>query len=121
MRSHARPIPLFRCVWLVPLMLGCPYVIADADQPSVPPARPFSIHDTNADGYLSPQEYAALLELRCAHRRARFPTGVEPAPTFEALDCDRNGLIDETELTDALRWTVYQRRGPRWRYPSGGR
>ena len=116
MRSHTCPIRLCRhCVLLLSLALG--FGLEAADQP---PARPFSIHDTNGDGYLSPQEYAALLELRRAHHRLRYPTGAEPAPSFEELDRDGNGLIDETELTDMLQQRVHRRHGPRWRYPRGG-
>ena len=90
---------------------------------SVTPAyakmRPFSVHDTDGDGYLSRAEYGLLLELRRERHRQRGRIDPQPAPAFDDVDRNGNGLIDEGELTDALGHKIYRygRHGQRWRYP----
>jgi hypothetical protein len=84
--------------------------------------RPFSVHDTNRDGYLDREEYRVLLEMRRA-RRGQRRLAPQPAPAFDEVDHDRDGLLDEAELTEALRHRMYRyrQRGPRWRYPDATR
>jgi Ca2+-binding EF-hand superfamily protein len=85
--------------------------------------RPFSVHDTNGDGYLSREEYGLLLELRRERHRQRGRMDPQPAPAFDDVDRNGNGLIDESELADALGHTMYRygRHGQRWRYPGQAR
>jgi hypothetical protein len=89
----------------------------------VQPSRPFSVHDLNGDGYLSQEEYRELLELRRARHGRHRGVPPQPAPAFEEVDQDRDGLIGEAELTDVLHRGMhrYRWRGRRWRYsPDGG-
>jgi Ca2+-binding EF-hand superfamily protein len=85
--------------------------------------RPFSVHDTDGDGYLSREEYGLLLELRRERHGQRGRVDPQPAPAFDEVDRNSNGLIDEGELTGALRHKMYRygRHGPRWRYPGQAR
>jgi hypothetical protein len=105
-------------------MLLCVAVLATG---SVTPAhaqtRPFSVHDTDGDGYLSREEYGLLLELRRERHRQRGRIDLQPAPAFDDVDRNGNGLIDESELTDALGHKMYRHghHGPRWRYPGQAR
>jgi Ca2+-binding EF-hand superfamily protein len=81
--------------------------------------RPFSVHDTNRDGHLDREEYRVLLEMRRArHRQRRIDS--QPAPAFDEVDDNRDGLVDEGELIEALQHRMYRygRRGPHWRYPA---
>jgi hypothetical protein len=84
--------------------------------------RPFSVHDTNRDGYLDREEYRVLLEMRRDRHRQRSMAR-QPAPAFDEVDENRDGLLDEGELIEALRHRMhrYGRRGPRWRYPDSSR
>ncbi|MCG6863561.1 MAG: hypothetical protein LJE70_20235 [Chromatiaceae bacterium] len=85
--------------------------------------RPFSVHDTDGDGYLSREEYGLLLELRRERHRRRGRNEPQPAPSFDEVDQNGNALIDESELTYALGQTMYRHghHGPRWRYPGQAR
>jgi hypothetical protein len=88
----------------------------------VQPSRPFSVHDLNGDGYLSQEEYTALLELRRARHRQHRGAPSQPGPAFEEVDRDGDGLIGEAELTDVLQRGMHRyrwRRG-RWQYPPDG-
>lgn len=84
--------------------------------------RPFSVHDTNRDGFLDREEYRQLLEMRRARHRQRS-IAPQPAPAFDEVDDNRDSLLDEGELIEALRHRMhrYGRRGPRWRYPDSAR
>jgi hypothetical protein len=81
-------------------------VISLMASPSVfaTPVGGYSVHDLDADGYLSPSEYGALQEQCRAHRDARGRARCDPDRLlpFEMLDADRDGLISESELIDAL-------------------
>lgn len=81
------------------------------------PPRAWSIHDTDGDGYLSPDEYRVLLQLRRSRHAARRGLAPQPAPAFEEVDRDGDGHIDEDELTDVLEHNTYRyrHRGPPWR------
>lgn len=87
-------------------------------QPAVaaPPLRPYSIHDTDGDGYLSREEYRVLVEIR-RQRQQHRRGGFLPPPPFEQVDRDGDGRIAEQELTEALRYRMfhYHRPGPPWR------
>jgi hypothetical protein len=99
---------------LLCLTLWEPTLIAQGAGPS----RPFSIHDTDRDGYLSPEEYRVLLELRRErHAQRRRALAPQPAPAFDEVDRDGDGRITETELLAMLQHHMYryQRRGPPWR------
>lgn len=79
--------------------------------------RAWSIHDTDGDGYLSREEYRVLLALRRSRHAAHRGLAPQPAPAFEEIDRDGDGLIDEDELTDVVEHNMYRyrRRGPPWR------
>jgi len=79
--------------------------------------RPFTIHDTDGDGYLSREEYRVLLELRRLRKQQRGRLAPQPSPAFDEIDHDRDGRIGEQELTDMLHHKMhrYRRSGPPWR------
>jgi len=101
------------------MLLCVAVLVMSSAAPAHAQTRPFSVHDTDGDGYLSRAEYGLLLELR--RERHRQPGRIDPqlAPAFDDVDRNGNGLIDEGELTDALGHKMYRygRHGPRWRYP----
>lgn len=86
-------------------------------------SQPYTVHDTDGDGYLSREEYRTLLELRRANQRQRHPETAGLAPAFEEIDHDGDGLISEVELGDMLQRGTHRhrQRGPRWFYPAQGR
>jgi hypothetical protein len=99
-------------------------LIGIALTPASAQTRPFSVHDTDRDGFLSRDEYRALLEMRRARHQQRHPSfAPQPAPAFDDIDHDRNGVLDVDELTGALqhRMRRHRQRGPRWRYPDSTR
>jgi hypothetical protein len=105
-------------------MLLCVTVLATGSVTSAhAQTRPFSVHDADGDGYLSREEYGLLLELRRERHRQRGRIDPQPASAFDEVDRNDNGLIDESELTDALGHKMYRygRHGPRWRYPGQAR
>jgi hypothetical protein len=81
--------------------------------------RPFSVHDTNRDGYLDREEYRVLLEMRRGRRHRHRGIPRQPAPAFDEVDHNRDGLLNEAELTEALRHRLYRygHHGRRWHYP----
>ena len=109
---------LGRSLLSLALIAGCAWAPSLA-QPW-PLYRAFSVHDLNRDGFLDPHEYGALLELRRGYRPPMHGTAPPPAPAFEEMDRDRDGLIGEGELTDTLQRGLHRHRwrGPRWRYPA---
>lgn len=82
-----------------------------------PQPRPFTVHDTDGNGYLSREEYRVLLELRRQRKHQRGRLASQPAPDFDEIDRDRDGKIGELELTDMLHHSMrrYRRGGPPWR------
>jgi hypothetical protein len=112
------PLPLFGG-----MLLGLAVLVMSSATPAHAQTRPFSVHDTDRDGYLSREEYGLLLELRRERHRQRGRIDPQPAPAFDDVDSNGNGLIDESELTDALGRKRYRygRHGPRWRYPGQAR
>jgi Ca2+-binding EF-hand superfamily protein len=78
--------------------------------------RPFSVHDTNRDGYLSREEYAAFRQkaqaVRTHHpgRLSRFRL-----MAFEQIDQDRDEKISESEMVSALQRRLHERRRHRHR------
>lgn len=99
------------------LLLGAVLLTATASLQGQ--TRPFSVHDTNRDGFLNRAEYRQLLELRRSRHLHRQRIPPQPAPAFDEVDRNGDGLIDELELAEALRHKMhrYGRHGPRWRYP----
>jgi hypothetical protein len=79
------------------------------------PPGTFSVHDTDADGFLSRAEYSALLDQCHAHRDARGRGRCDPNRLlpFDMLDDDHDGRISEAELIDAMGRR--HRRGAGWR------
>ena len=79
------------------------------------PPGTFSVHDVDADGFLSRTEYTALREQCRAQRDARGRGRCNPDRLlpFEILDDDHDGRISEAELIDALGRR--HRRGAGWR------
>ena len=105
------------------MLLCLAVLVMSSVTPAYAQTRPFSVHDTDGDGYLSREEYGLLLELRRERHRQRGRIDPQPAPAFDDVDRNGNGLIDESELTDALGHKMYRygRHGPRWRYPGQAR
>lgn len=86
------------------LLSSAPVLARGAATPPV-----FSVHDLDGDGYLSRAEYAAL-RAQCAERR-----GVRCAAAlldFDALDVNRDGMIDEEELLRVIGRRHRGREGP---------
>jgi len=71
----------------------------------------------DGDGYLSPEEYRVLLELRRQRKQQHGRMAPQPAPAFDEIDRDRDGRIGEEELTEMLHHKMYRYRrgGPPWR------
>jgi hypothetical protein len=70
--------------------------------PHGPP--PFSVYDTNHDGYLSRAEYQVFMDRMRAHRAARGK-GLHRPPellSFDAIDTNHDGRISEAEMVTAL-------------------
>jgi len=101
------------------MLLCVAVLVMSSATPTHAQTRPFSVHDADGDGYLSREEYGLLLELRRERHRQRGRIDPQPAPTFDEVDGNGNGLIEEGELADALGHKMYRyrRHGPRWRYP----
>ena len=66
---------------------------------------PFSAYDSNADGVVTPAEFAAFRAARqAAQAAAGMPMyGAATAPSFEALDVDRDGTLSPAELQAGQR------------------
>lgn len=92
------------------LLLSVPCVAWTA-HPSV-----FSIHDTNADGYLERDEYAVFLSRLWARRAHLMPhPPLRPPLVFDTIDSNADGRISEEELLNSLEGRLRHRH---WR---GGR
>lgn len=98
------------------ILLACLFAL-----PVFAQSGPFSMHDSDRNGYLEREEYQVLLELRRHRGRQHGRMAGQPAPAFEEIDQDRDGRIDEQELTDMLHHKMYRyrRQGPAWRWDGG--
>ena len=77
--------------------------------------RVFSVHDSDADGYLSRGEYEALLQQRRQRQAAsgRPLQDFRPSPGFDKVDTDGDQLISMDELTTVLGRRLRLRQGHR--------
>lgn len=79
---------------------------------------PYSIHDSNRDGYLDQGEYSAFLSdfwARRAQGGHRPPK--RPPLQFQQIDIDRDGLISEHEMGLALERRRQHRKWRHWLNP----
>jgi hypothetical protein len=73
----------------------------------------FSMHDSNADGFLDRGEYAVFLSRLWSRRAQRLHHGPLPPPlAFDAIDANADGRISEEELLNSLESRLRHRR---WR------
>lgn len=105
-----------RLRWMLAAAAAALLLCVDSALAESPP-RPYSIHDTDGDGYLSLQEYQVLLEIRRQRQQRHRRGGFLPPPPFEQVDRDGDGRIGEQELTEALRYRMFHhhRPGTHWR------
>ena len=77
-----------------------------AEQPgkSMRATRVFSVHDTDADGYLSRKEYEMFLEYRRQRHAAsgRQANRFRKPRDFDEIDANHDQHISESELTAVL-------------------
>ncbi|OOZ38015.1 EF-hand domain-containing protein [Solemya elarraichensis gill symbiont] len=80
--------------------------------------RVFSVHDQNRDGFLDQREYEHFY-MQVAQRRNSSGRSNRHMPLylFEEIDHNRDGLIDEEEMTSAMN--VRLRKHRRYRYRGG--
>lgn len=114
--THAVPL-LMICL----LSLQPAYSSPDAATPKPANNRVFSIHDTNHDGYVSEQEYLRFVEKRLdrLHRHG-IKAGRYARPlSFTEIDSDRDLLISESEMLNAIMKQRQHRKRYRFRHRSG--
>jgi len=89
-----------RAICLGLALLGGLLSAANANPHEGKGRQPFSVHDTNHDGFLDEQEYYHLRKAIIARRGPgrRGP----PLLRFDQLDLDGNGLISESELVEGV-------------------
>ena len=89
-----------RAICLGLALLGGLLPVANAEPPDGKGRQPFSVHDTNHDGFLDEQEYynvrKAIIARRGPGRRG------PPLLRFDQLDQDGSGLISESELVEGM-------------------
>lgn len=85
----------------------------ETQRPAPPP--PFSVHDTDGDGYLSRAEYEVFYrEFEKRHKKAGRPAHrMLRILSFEQIDTDGDGRVSVDEMLSALR---ERRKGPGWRW-----
>ncbi len=89
-----------------------------ADNRDSKPDTVFSIHDTDQDGSLSRDEYAAFVKKMEAHRLATQRPRRRQSTLFQFDDIDSNadGVLTEDEVTGSLnnRLRIQRRNRYRW-------
>jgi Ca2+-binding EF-hand superfamily protein len=95
------------------LLVSAAAISSDDSHQPVPP--PFSVHDTDRDGYLSREEYEVFYEdFAERHRKSGRPAyRMLEILRFDQIDSDGDGRISVDEMVSALR---ERRQGPGWRW-----
>jgi hypothetical protein len=105
-------------VWLLlPALTISSSALAAPSDDYQSPASPiqYSVHDTDADGYLSREEYEVFYrDFEERHRKSGRPAHrMLKILSFEQIDADGDGHISEDEMVSALQM---RRQGPGWRW-----
>lgn len=109
--NHLRTYLSIRCAVLA---LACTVSLLAA-APLAAQSKPFSVHDSNQDGYLERGEYAEFLSRFWARRAEGRARGFGPPPlAFDQIDLDGDGRISEQEMGEALERRRQHRRWRRW-------
>jgi hypothetical protein len=103
------------CLLLAASMLSLSALAAPCDGSRGETPAPYSVHDSDGDGYLNRAEYEAFYRaFEERHRRAGRPAHrMLRVLRFEHIDADGDECISEQEMVSALQ---ERRQGPGWRW-----
>lgn len=94
------------------LMVVCGVYAADEGARRGP--APFSVHDLDGDGFVSREEFESFRARRQAERAAegRRLRNVPRLMSFDEIDSDHDGFINEVEMLDAVQRHRHGRPAP---------